>query len=128
MYVAHYLILLRLNPFDLRVYRESWWYEHSVSRCRFDYQQRVLETFPGCGYLSSEDGVVWLWYLLWCFILYVYVLYIYMHIYMYIYIYAHIYIYYIFSTHNWKIFEVAIESWPKEWDLNPRPLNSVQTL
>ena len=23
--------------------------------------------------------------------------------------------------------EVAIESWP-EWDLNPRPLNSVQTL
>ena len=25
------------------------------------------------------------------------------------------------------LFEVAIESWP-EWDLNPRPLNSVQTL
>ena len=24
-------------------------------------------------------------------------------------------------------FEVAIESWP-EWDLKPRPLNSVQTL
>ena len=24
-------------------------------------------------------------------------------------------------------FEVAIKSWP-EWDLNPRPLNSVQTL
>ena len=24
-------------------------------------------------------------------------------------------------------FEVAIESWP-EWDLNPQPLNSVQTL
>ena len=23
--------------------------------------------------------------------------------------------------------ELAIESWP-EWDLNPRPLNSVQTL
>ena len=23
--------------------------------------------------------------------------------------------------------EVAIESWP-EWDLNPRPLNSVQTI
>ena len=23
-------------------------------------------------------------------------------------------------------FEVAIESWP-EWDLNPQPLNSVQT-
>ena len=26
-----------------------------------------------------------------------------------------------------RSFEVAIESWP-EWDLNPRPLNSVQTL
>ena len=25
------------------------------------------------------------------------------------------------------LFEVAIESWP-EWHLNPRPLNSVQTL
>ena len=25
------------------------------------------------------------------------------------------------------LFEVAIESWP-EWDLNPRPLNAVQTL
>ena len=25
------------------------------------------------------------------------------------------------------LFEEAIESWPK-WDLNPRPLNSVQTL
>ena len=24
-------------------------------------------------------------------------------------------------------FEVAIESWP-EWDLNPRPLNSVQNI
>ena len=26
-----------------------------------------------------------------------------------------------------RFFEVAIESWP-EWDLNSRPLNSVQTL
>ena len=25
-----------------------------------------------------------------------------------------------------ELFEVAIENWP-EWDLNPRPLNSVQT-
>ena len=28
---------------------------------------------------------------------------------------------------HWRIFEVAIESWP-EWDLNPWLLNSVQTL
>ena len=34
-----------------------------------------------------------------------------------------IYIY----IHHQMIFEAAIESGP-EWDLNPRPLNSVQTL
>ena len=26
--------------------------------CGFDYQQRVVKTFPGPGYLRSEDGVV----------------------------------------------------------------------
>ena len=31
----------------------------------------------------------------------------------------------LFTTEGF--FEVAIESWP-EWDLKPRPLNSVQTL
>ena len=31
----------------------------------------------------------------------------------------------VFTTEG--LFEVAIEGWP-EWDLNPRPLNSVQTL
>ena len=30
----------------------------------------------------------------------------------------------VFTTEG--LFEVAIERWP-EWDLNPRPLNSVQT-
>ena len=41
-------------------------------------------------------------------------------------IYKYIYILYmVFTTEGF--FEVAIESWP-EWDLNPRPLNSVQTL
>ena len=39
---------------------------------------------------------------------------------MYIYIYI-----YIFTIGGF--FEVAIESWP-DWDSNPRPLNSVQTL
>ena len=33
--------------------------------------------------------------------------------------------YVIFTTEGF--FEAAIESWP-EWDLKPRPLNSVQTL
>ena len=31
----------------------------------------------------------------------------------------------VFTTEGF--FEVAIESWP-EWDLNPRPLNSVHSL
>ena len=35
------------------------------------------------------------------------------------------YIYMVFTTE--EFLEVAVESWP-EWDLNPRPLNSVQTL
>ena len=35
----------------------------------------------------------------------------------------------VFTTEGFFFFflEVAIESWP-EWDSNPRPLNSVQTL
>ena len=37
-----------------------------------------------------------------------------------------IYVYDIHFTID-RFFEVAIESWP-EWNLNPRPLNSVQTL
>ena len=40
-------------------------------------------------------------------------------------IYINIYTYMTFTTEGF--FEVAIESWP-EWDLNPQPLNSVQTL
>ena len=48
-----------------------------------------------------------------------YIAYIYIYIYTYIYIYRRIYVD--------GFFEVAIESWP-EWDLNPLPLNSVQTL
>ena len=43
----------------------------------------------------------------------------------YIYIYIYIYVFMVFITE--EFFEVVIESWP-EWDLNPRRLNSVQTL
>ena len=47
--------------------------------------------------------------------------------YIYIYIYIiYIYIYiYVYMTE--RFCEVSIEGWP-EWDLNPRPLNSFQTL
>ena len=38
--------------------------------CRFSCQQRVLKTFPGPGYLPSEDGVVWLCHLL---VIYIYI-------------------------------------------------------
>ena len=31
VYMAHHFILLRLNPFGLRVDREGWWFGHSVS-------------------------------------------------------------------------------------------------
>ena len=31
VYMANHFILLWLNPFDLRVDREGWWFEHSVS-------------------------------------------------------------------------------------------------
>ena len=31
VYMAHHFILLRLNPFGLRVDREGWWFEQSMS-------------------------------------------------------------------------------------------------
>ena len=31
VYMAHHFILLLLNPSDLRVDKEGWWFEHSVS-------------------------------------------------------------------------------------------------
>ena len=32
--MAHHFILLRFNPFDLRVDKMGWWFEHSVSWLR----------------------------------------------------------------------------------------------
>ena len=34
IYMAHHFILLRLNPFGLRVDREGWWFQHSMSWSR----------------------------------------------------------------------------------------------
>ena len=45
--------------------------------------------------------------------------------YIYIHIYIHTHINMVFITEGFL--EVAIESWP-EWDLNPRPMNSIQNL
>ena len=45
-------------PLTLVLTATGGWFEYSVHSCRFDYQQRVLKTFPGPGYLYSEDGLV----------------------------------------------------------------------
>ena len=54
VYTTHHSILLRLNPFDLSADRRERWY-HS---CWFDYQQSLIKSFPGPGYLRSEDEIV----------------------------------------------------------------------
>ena len=56
--MAHDFILLRGNPFDFRVDREGYWFEHLRHSCVFDCQQRVSKTFPGPGYIHSKDEVV----------------------------------------------------------------------
>ena len=74
--------------------------------CGFARQQMVLNTFPGPGYLHSEDGVVWIWhflvnlciyvciYIIYIHIIYIHIIYIYIYIYTYYaYIYIYIYIY-----------------------------------
>ena len=70
--------------------------------CRFDYQQRVLKTFPGPGYLCSENGLFWLKHSLdeyivymWHLIIYIYIIYMYIYIYI-IHTYIYIYIYYVY--------------------------------
>ena len=50
--------MLRLNPFGLRVDGEGGGLSTLCHSCGFACQQRVLKTFPGPGYLRSEDGVV----------------------------------------------------------------------
>ena len=56
---------------------------------------------------------------------YIYYKYIYIYTYIYIYIYIYIYAYMVCSTE--RFIELAIRSW-SEWNLNPRPLISVQKL
>ena len=52
-------ILLWFSPRAL--WRLSWIVSTPRHSCGFACQQRLLKTLPGPGYLSSEDGVVWLW-------------------------------------------------------------------
>ena len=46
LYMAHRFILLWFNPFDLRVDREGWWFDHSVS------QLTVFLSAEGSKYVS----------------------------------------------------------------------------
>ena len=61
--------------------------------CRVVCQQMVLKTFPGPGYLPSEDGVVWLWHSL---------------VNLYIYIYIYIYSIYIHKNLFVQLFQLRL--------------------
>ena len=60
VYMAHNFIFVRLNHFDLSLglIERDGGLSTLCHSCRFACQQRVLKTFPGPGYLHSEDGVV----------------------------------------------------------------------
>ena len=49
LYMAHYFILLRLNPFGVRFVSEGWWFEHSMSYLRI------------CLSLEGAKNVSWPW-------------------------------------------------------------------
>ena len=62
-YMAHHFILLRLNPFGLRVDREGWWFEHSMSWLRVclsaegakNVSWPRLSPLRGCGSLTMAS-------------------------------------------------------------------------
>ena len=49
IYMAHHLILLGLNPLDLMVDVEGWWFEYSVSQLQV------------CLLAEGDKSVSWLW-------------------------------------------------------------------
>ena len=55
VYMAYHFILLRLNLFDLQVDREGWKFDHSVSYWQACLSADGAKTFPGPGYLRSND-------------------------------------------------------------------------
>ena len=63
-YMANHFILLQLNAFGLRLDKEEWWFEHSVSQLRLFCQQKFLKMFAGTGYLLLKDAVIWIGHLL----------------------------------------------------------------
>ena len=85
VYMTHYFILLRFNPFD-RVNKEGWWFEHSVS------QLRVCLSTEAAKNLSQP----------WLFPLRVQGIYIYIYVYIYIcsIIYVHMYMHRCISVYQ----------------------------
>ena len=66
-------------PFTLAFIEKDGGLSTLCHNCEFACQEKGLKTFPGPGFLCSEDGVVWLWQLL-------------VNLYIYICMYIHIYI------------------------------------
>ena len=54
---GNHFILLRLNPFELSVDREGWYFEHSMSSWQVLLSAEGGKTFPGPSYLHSKDRV-----------------------------------------------------------------------
>ena len=63
VYMAHHFIFLRLNPFGLRIDKEGWWFEHSMSQLRVclsaedakNVSWPGLSPLRGCGSLTMTS-------------------------------------------------------------------------
>ena len=64
--LVHFIFVYNKYFWLVDPYRKSLYTYGGLSTlchsCGFASQQRVLKTFPGPGYLHSENGVVWLWH------------------------------------------------------------------
>ena len=62
--MAHHFILLRLNPFGLRVDREGGRFEHSLSKLQVCLSPKGAKKVSLSWLFHSWGGVVWLWHAL----------------------------------------------------------------
>ena len=58
VHIAHHFILLLLNSFYLRAEERDGGLSTLYHRCEFAFEQRMLKTFPGPGYLHTKDETV----------------------------------------------------------------------
>ena len=108
MYIyIHYFIMLRLNPFGLRVDNEGGWFEHSLSHLRVclsaegakNVSWPWISPLRGWGSLTMAFTGKFVYIYIYIYI-YIYVIYIYIkYIYIYIYVYTYIYIIYIYMIY-----------------------------